>query len=350
MNTLDDASFALGAGGRGPVRRPGAGERRASHTLRAFRALATGLVLGAGLLAVPATDPPRVAAVGPLPACRIADIPTVPRDYDSWSTTLVDWLLTVGKDYKPPDLVPVREAAIAGGGLIRKVAIDDLLAMAKAAARAGKPIGVWSPYRSYEEQVAIFNGYADTYGYQNAITYSQRPGHSEHQLGLVIDFMTAGGGSPLPGDWGTTPAGRWMAENAWQYGWVASYPKGKGGALWSDAACFHYEPWHYRYLGQELAAKVHTSGLTIREYLWTHFTMVDADTGEPIPTATPTPSAIPTATSTAVATTTPSAAPSPGAQPLGSWLGVDPPVVLAGLMLIVLTSIGFAAWRGFLRR
>ncbi len=78
------------------------------HVRLALRALAIGLVLGAGLLAVQPISPPPVAALGPLPACRLADIPTVPSDYDSWSTTLVDWLLTVGKDYKPPDLVRVK--------------------------------------------------------------------------------------------------------------------------------------------------------------------------------------------------------------------------------------------------
>jgi D-alanyl-D-alanine carboxypeptidase len=358
MNPHDGASVAPGATGRRLVRRSvgcqRADERLASRTPRARRLVAIGFVLGATLLAVLAPAPP-VAAIGPLPACRLADIPTVPRDYNSWSTTLVDWLLTVGKDYKPPDLVSVREAGIAGGGYIRKVTIDDLRAMAQAAAKAGAPIGVWSPYRSYQTQVAIFNGYASAYGFQNAITYSQRPGHSEHQLGLAIDFMTAGGGSPLPGDWGTTAAGRWMAKNAWKYGWVLSYPKGKGGALWSDASCFHYEPWHYRYLGRELAAKVHAAGLTIREYLWTHFTMVDPKTGKPIPTATPIPTASPTptpspsATPTAVAISTPSADASADPQPVSSWFGIDPTVILAGLLVLALASIGFIAWRVVLR-
>lgn len=147
-----------------------------------------------------------------------------------------------------------------------------------------------------------------------------------------------------------------MAENAWRYGWVMSYPKAERGALFSDVTCFHYEPWHYRYLGREMAAKVHDSGLTIREYLWTNFTMVDPITGEPIPTATPTPSPTPTAAPsptaapTAVATPTPSASPGAVTPPVSAWFGVDPPVVLAGLVFIVLASIGFAAWRGFLRR
>ncbi len=272
----------------------------------------------------------------------------------------MDWLLTVGKDYVPPDLVRVSEAGIAGPGYIRQVAIDDLRAMTKAAADAGNPIAVNSPYRSYAEQVASFNGWLKVDSHDVVVTYSQRPGHSEHQLGLTIDFMTKGGGSALQGDWATTPAGHWMATNAWKYGWVMSYPKGKGGKLFSDATCFHYEPWHYRYLGRELAAQVHESGLTIREYLWTHFTMVDPITGSPLPTATPTPSPSPTPTPTpspsptptptAVATTTPSAAPSTGTQPVSTWFGVDPPVILAGLLFVMLASIGFAAWRGFVRR
>lgn len=323
--------------------------------LGTLRALAIGLLLGAGLFAVPTTAPAPVAALGPLPECRLADILTVPRDYDSWSTTHVDWLLTVGEDYVPPDLVPLSEAGIAGPGLIRQVAIEDLRAMAQAAAEAGTPIAVNSPYRSYAEQVASFNGWVDVDGYDDAITYSQRPGHSEHQLGLTIDFMTKGGGSALQGDWATTPAGGWMAENAWKYGWIMSYPKGEGGALFSDVTCFHYEPWHYHYLGREMAGKIHDSGLTIREYLWTNFTMVDPITGDPLPTATPTPSATPTPTPTPSpfptpeATTTPSPAPSAETRPVGTWFGLDPPVVLAGIVVIGLASIGFAAWRRFSR-
>jgi LAS superfamily LD-carboxypeptidase LdcB len=322
------------------------------------RALAAALVLGVAFLTVPATVPSSVEAVGPLPKCHLDDILTVPRDYDSWSTTLVDWLLKVGKNYKPPDLVPVSDAGIAGPGYIREVAIDDLRAMARAAARNGTPIAVNSPYRSYADQVASFNGWADLDGYDDAITYSQRPGHSEHQLGLTIDFMTLGGGSALEGDWATTPSGGWMAENAWKYGWVMSYPKGEGGALFSDVTCFHYEPWHYRYLGRQVARKVHASGLTIREYLWKHYTVVDPKTGEPLATATPSPSPspIPSPEVSASPSGIPSgpqarstASASPGTGTHGDrWLGLDPPVVVVGsLLLLVLASAGLAALRGF---
>jgi zinc D-Ala-D-Ala carboxypeptidase len=324
---------------------------------RGLRAPLAALFLAAAVLPASAGAPPDVEAVGPLPECRLDDIMTVPRDYDSWSTTLVDWLLQVGRKYKPPDLVPVSEAGIAGPGLIRAVAIDDLRAMARAAARNGTPIAVNSPYRSYAEQVASFNGWVGVDGYDDAITYSQRPGHSEHQLGLTIDFMTLGGGSALQGDWATDPSGHWMAENAWKYGWLMSYPLADNGELFNPRTCFHYEPWHYRYLGRAMARKVHDSGLTIREYLWKHYTMVDPRTGEPLATPTPSPSPSPTPVPTQAATAIPSAsaatasatatASDAAAPTVTEQLVIDPLVVAAmGMAVVVLVGIAFVARRG----
>jgi len=341
-----------------PFGRARVADRRAPWAVGSLRALASALILGAGLLAAPAAAPFPVAAIGPLPECRLDDILTVPRDYGSWSTTLVDWLLRVGKDYKPPDLVSVRDAGLTGSGYVRKVAVDDLRAMAKAAAKNGTPIGSWSAYRSYNQQVKLFDGYVKAYGYDNAIEFSHRPGHSEHQLGLTIDFMAAGADGMLSGDSAT---GKWMAKNAWKYGWVMSYPRGDDPKhLWNETVCFRHEPWHYRYLGRDVAAKIHDSGLTIREYLWANFTMVDPTTGAPIPSATPTPTASlspspdvsPTAPPSAMEGQSPTPATAPGAGTqlaVGRWFGVDPPVVVASLLL-VLTAIGFVALRVMPRR
>lgn len=240
--------------------------------------------------------PAPASASGRLPSCALGDVLTLPRGYDDWSVTLVDRLLRVEADYVPPDLVRSSEAGIGGGGRIRAVAADDTRAMARAAAAAGSPIAIWSGYRSYREQVGLFTMYTNENGFDSAITYSQRPGHSEHQLGLGVDFMSAGGGSPLPGDWGRTPAGAWMRQNSWRYGWVNSYPRGQGGTRWNDRTCFRYEPWHYRYLGRAMAAKVHASGLTIREYLWLHHTALDSAGRVVTPTTTPSATAAPTAT------------------------------------------------------
>ena len=338
---------------RGPVSRPRAVDRRAP---RAVRSLAVARILGAGLLAGPATAPSPVAALGPLPECRLDEILTVPRDYDSWSTTLVDWLLSVGKDYKPPDLVLVRDAGLTGSGYVRKVAFDDLKAMAKAARKNGTPIGSWSAYRSYKQQVKLFNGYVKAYGYDNTIEFNHRPGHSEHQLGLAIDFMASGADGMLSDKSAT---GKWMLKNSWKYGWVLSYPRGDDPEhLWNETVCFRYESWHYRYVGRDIAAKIHDAGLTIREYLWTNFTMVDPVTGEPIPSPTPVPTqspspqVSPTATLSAIASGPPSptAAAPPAIATERGLGGLSGPFLITGLVL-VLASVGFvAAVRGYRRR
>lgn len=334
-----------------PRRRPSAAPRRPQ-----IGALIAAFVLAAGLLAVPASAPSPVAAIGPLPACRLADVLTVPRGYDEWRTTLVDWILSVGPDYKPPDLVSVRDGGVAGGGLVRKVVIADLKVMAAAAKKNGTPLVSWSPYRSYSQQKALFNDYVSGYGYDRAVTFSARPGHSEHQLGLTIDFVAVGDRG-LTSNWEVTRTGAWMARNAWKYGWLMSYPKGKTGVT-----CYSYEPWHYRYVGRDLASKIHDSGLTIREYLWANYTMVDPVTGSPLPIAavTPSPPTIPSpspeVTPTSAPPVTPSPSPvasptttSPPTSSAATWFGVDPPVVVAGLLLL-LAAIGLMASLGFQRR
>lgn len=241
-----------------------------------LRALLLAILLGPALLAVPASTPPIAIGVGALPACRLDDIFTEPRGYGDWSTTQVDWILSLGPKYKPPDLVSVRDGGVLGGGLIRQVVIDDLRALARAAEDNGTPLVAWSPYRSYKQQVSLFNGYAGWNrktglytSFDEAVTFSARPGHSEHQTGLTIDFVAVGD-TGLTSNWEETRTGAWMARNAWRYGWLMSYPDGK-----VDVVCYRYEPWHYRYVGRDMAARIHDAGLTIREYLWTNYTQVD---------------------------------------------------------------------------
>jgi D-alanyl-D-alanine carboxypeptidase len=329
--------------------------------MRLLRAFPAALVLGAALLGVPAAAPSPALGVGPLPDCRIDDILTTPRDYDSWSTTLVDTILRVGRTYVPPDLVPVSRAGVVGGGSIREIAINDLRAMEKAAEAHGTPLGNVSSYRSYRTQVKLFNSYAQAYGFKEAVKFSARPGHSEHQLGLAIDFSVAGGKGFISGD---STTGQWMAANAWKFGWVLSYPKGK-----YRITCYTYEPWHYRYMGRDVAAKIHASGLTTREYLWANYTTTVVPAGtpgaappvQPSPSAdaSPTPEVSPSPSPSANASPSSSVAASPSplptmppASPSGTWFGLDPPVVVA-IVLLVLASIGLAgslAMRGRVRR
>ena len=281
--------------------------------------LAAAVLLAASALLGLAGTPGSVRGMGPLPACRYDDILTSPRNYEHWSTTLVDTILRVSKDYVPPDLVDVSEAEIPGSGRVRALLIDDLREMAAAAKAADAPIAIQSAYRSYETQKDVFADWVAVHGLDRALQLSARPGHSEHQLGIGVDFKTAGGGDPFTGDWQLTVAGKWMKAHAWQYGFVMSYPAGK-----IDVTCYAFEPWHFRYVGRELAASIHGSGLTPREYLWANFTttVVPARTPRPDRTARPTE----TPPSTVEPSIAPSAVPSlppPTAVPL-----TPPPTLL----------------------
>ena len=257
-----------------PRARPGVASRAASLPTRLVTLVLAAAVAAGGLIAAALAGPTTVLGLGPLPACRYDDILTAPRAYEDWPVTLVDTILRVPRDYVPPDLTLASNAGIGGSGYVRAVVIDDLRAMTLAAAAAGSPIAIQSAYRSYETQESVFQGYVKEKGLKQARLISARPGHSEHQLGLAIDFKSAGGGSPFDGDWGLTAAGTWMRQHAWQYGFALSYPKGK-----KSLTCYVYESWHFRYLGRDLAKAVHDSGLTTREYLWKHFTTAIVPTG-----------------------------------------------------------------------
>jgi D-alanyl-D-alanine carboxypeptidase len=334
--------------------------RPRSHLrLGALAAAVALVVLGA---AGTTFSPAPARGLGALPECRYDDIMTTPRGYDDWATTLVDTILRIPKSYVPPDLVSVSQAGIAGHGKIRAIAIDDLRAMTEAAAAANAAIGVESAYRSYDDQIATFNSWVAQLGYAGALRVSARPGHSEHQLGLAIDFRSDPGGSPFTGSWAETPAGKWMSGHAWEYGFIRSYPAGK-----QLITCYASEAWHYRYVGRDLAAAIHASHLTTREYLWANYTTAEVPLVTPKPgrsrgpTAEPSESAaasasaeasleasfppVPSGLDTSAPGTTPAletdeASPVTGGQPPGSPPPIDgatvadlDPAVAAGLAL-----------------
>lgn len=222
----------------------------------------TGTPAGQALSFVPAVE--AVTATVPLPTCTgvYEDKASPFASYADWSRTLLDTIYAVPSSYDPPDLVAT---GLPGGGLVRSLVKPDLTALAAAAAAAGAPIQIESAFRSYATQASTFEYWVSLHGMAEALLESARPGHSEHQLGTAIDFASYGAGAPWDvADWATSASGAWMAENAWQYGFILSYPKATSPAV----TCYEYEPWHYRYVGRTEAAAIHASGLTIREYLW----------------------------------------------------------------------------------
>jgi len=202
--------------------------------------------------------------LAPLPACAYADVPTPFAGYDDWRRTLLDPIYMLPSSYHPGDLVDTSAAGLNGGHALRAHVMSDLRAMADAARGAGRPLRIVSAFRSYATQQATFDHWVSVRGYDAALRRSARPGHSEHQLGTTVDFTHAGGIAPWDyADWGATPAGAWMKANAWRYGFVMSYPRDRFATV-----CYEHEPWHYRYVGRDVAYSITVSGLTLREWLW----------------------------------------------------------------------------------
>ena len=82
------------------------------------------------------------------------------------------------------------------------------------------------------------------------------PGTSEHELGLAVDINADKERSS------NEEVYNWLAENAWRYGLILRYPQGKEGITGID-----YEPWHYRYVGKEVAKQIYEEGITLEEYV-----------------------------------------------------------------------------------
>ena len=131
-------------------------------------------------------------------------------------------------------------------------AFTELQAAAKA---DGYSIVSVSDFRSYETQDTLYHNYGARDGQAAADTFSARAGHSEHQTGMAIDCNWAGDA------FNTTPEAKWLADNAWKYGFIIRYPQNK-----ENITGFKYESWHIRYLGKDMAKKVYDSGLCLEEY------------------------------------------------------------------------------------
>jgi D-alanyl-D-alanine carboxypeptidase len=199
-----------------------------------------------------------------LPNCRYDDIPATHGTYELWQKTLLDPIYTLSPDYVPTDLTSLSEIGLSGKHLVRRLVIEDLVALLEAANAAGTLLEVQSAYRSYDYQADTFTYWVEQEGSDSALRSSAKAGHSEHQLGTTIDFRSAAGPAPWDvSDWGTTPEGSWLSSNSWRFGFVKSYDHGQ-----EAETCYNYEPWHYRYLGRDLAKKFVESEQSLRAWLW----------------------------------------------------------------------------------
>lgn len=166
--------------------------------------------------------------------------------------------------YRPADLVPIAwNKALQVPSTeytIRKIALPDLLAMAQDFQNTFKtPMRIVSSYRAYSYQKQLFAWYIHKYWSWYATTISAKPWHSEHQLGLAIDIFDASSAQDFKTHYGSY-AER-MKVNAYKYWWTQSYQKGK------EVDWYVVEPWHYRYVGKEIAGYLHREWITFSEFV-----------------------------------------------------------------------------------
>lgn len=202
----------------------------------------------------PASDPPAHAA--------LATAPSLPRD---------DWRLTLVNPSHPIDPAYTVPLAVTENGFeVDERCLPDLERMLGACRDAGLDPFICSAYRTqdmqsylFEQQVqaAMAEGLSAEEARRKAGTAVAAPGTSEHQLGLALDIVDFNDQN-LTDAQADTPAQRWLLEHSWEHGFIFRYAADK-----TQLTGIIYEPWHYRYVGPEVAEAITKRGLCLEEFL-----------------------------------------------------------------------------------
>ena len=156
------------------------------------------------------------------------------------------------------------------GYRVAEECLAPLKAMLSACKKAGHVALVRSSFRTHDDQIYLFEnkvryymnkGYSREEAEKLTSKVNAIPGTSEHELGLAVDLVDRDY-QKLNEKQETMPAQKWLMEHSWEYGFILRYPNDK-----TDVTGIIYEPWHYRYVGTELAAELHECGLCLEEYL-----------------------------------------------------------------------------------
>jgi D-alanyl-D-alanine carboxypeptidase len=168
-------------------------------------------------------------------------------------------------NYIPPDLiapnVELRLPATDPEMQVRTVAASSLQQMFKDAKSQNIHLMLSSGYRSYSLQKSVYTSFTRIQGQQSTDSSSARPGHSEHQTGLAVDIEPASRECEVELCFENTSEGKWLAANSYKYGFIIRYQKGR-----EKITGYEYEPWHVRYVGNELASQIHRSDKTLEQF------------------------------------------------------------------------------------
>lgn len=178
-------------------------------------------------------------------------------DISKGKLMIVNKYYNLSSSYKG-DLVETGNYSINSNYKMDREAFEAYKKLYEDAVKNNLHIKIRSAYRSYFDQQYIYNGYVAKDGKAGADRYSARAGHSEHQTGLAIDISAA---SDLWGDFSKTQEFTWMKDNSYKYGFILRYPKEK-----EYITGYMYEPWHYRYVGVDVAKYIYENNITYDEY------------------------------------------------------------------------------------
>ena len=171
---------------------------------------------------------------------------------------LVNKYYYVAEDYVPEKLKTISKRYALSGMKLVDTAKEAFEEMAEAAEEEDLSIIAMSSYRSYDYQVNLYNDYVKKDSKDVADTYSGRPGHSEHQTGYAVDVYD---GEIDYTKFEKTKEYKWMLEHAHEYGFILRFPKDK-----EKETGYHFESWHYRYVGKEAATYIKENNLSFEEY------------------------------------------------------------------------------------
>lgn len=172
--------------------------------------------------------------------------------------TLVNKNNKLPTTYIPDDLVEIPNYMTFNDKKVRSILLINFKKLYKDAKKEGYKIIIVSAFRDYDYQKKLFNEYVNNKGLEYALKCSAKPGHSEHQTGLAIDVMGSNNDYNL---FEESKEFEWMKNNAYKYGFILRYPKNK-----EKITGFKYEPWHYRYVGKEVAEFIYKNNITLEEY------------------------------------------------------------------------------------
>lgn len=163
----------------------------------------------------------------------------------------------LSEDYKPDDLVKINEKYASDDKLYAsRLSVNAFIEMHDAALKDGYEIVINSAYRSYQDQQDIADLYLGVYGQNYVNNYVAKPGFSEHQTGLAFDI-----GSRKVNVFANSEEYKWMLENSYKYGFINRFPK-----KYENITGFRSEPWHFRYVGKDIAKYIYENDITLEEY------------------------------------------------------------------------------------